>query len=83
MTPAGFDFPSKYPPKCQYAPSRVDLKREENIPNKRYLQVMKNVYLLKQQRPDTKIIYCASGTVRGFDVYSGETEPLFRSKQYH
>ena len=70
MTPAGFDFPSKYPPKCQYAPSRVDLKREENIPNKRYLQVMKNVYLLKQQRPDTKIIYCASGTVRGFEKRS-------------
>ena len=70
MTPSSFDFPRKYPPKCQYAPSRVDLKREENIPNKRYLQVMKNVYLLKQHRPDTKIIYCASGTVRGFEKRS-------------
>ncbi|WP_085536916.1 glycosyltransferase [Massilibacteroides vaginae] len=70
MTPASFDFPRKYPPKCQYAPSRVDLKREEYILNKRYLQVIKNIHLLKQKRPDTKIIYCASGTVRGFEKRS-------------
>lgn len=67
MTPAGFDFPRKYTPKCQYAPSRVDLKREEHILNKRYLQVMKDVCLLKQQRPDTKIIYCSLGTIMGFE----------------
>ena len=67
MTPASLDFPRKHPPKCQYAPSRVDLKREENILNKRYLRVMEEIRLLKQQRPDTKIIYCFSSTVMGFE----------------
>lgn len=66
MTPASLDFPRKYPPKCQYTLSRVDLTREGNILNKRYLQVMKDVCSLKQQRPDTKIIYCSSSTVMGF-----------------
>lgn len=70
MTPASFDFPRKYAPKCQYAPSRIDLKREENILNKRYLQVIKEVSLLKQQRPDTKIIYCFSSTITGFEKRS-------------
>ena len=70
MTPASIDFPRKYPPKCQYAPSRVDLKREENMLNKRYLRVMEDVCLLKQQRPDTKIIYCFSSTVMGFEKRS-------------
>ena len=70
MTPASLDFPHKYPPKCQYAPSRVDLKREENMLNKRYLRVMEDVCLLKQQRPDTKIIYCFSSTVMGFEKRS-------------
>ncbi len=70
MTPASLDFPRKHPPKCQYAPSRVDLKREENILNKRYLRVMEEIRLLKQQRPDTKIIYCFSSTVMGFEKRS-------------
>lgn len=70
MTPASLDFPRKYPPKCQYAPSRVDLKREGNMSNKRYLRVMEDVCLLKQQRPDTKIIYCFSSTVMGFEKRS-------------
>lgn len=70
MTPASLDFPRKYPPKCQYAPSRVDLKREENILNKRYLRIMEDVCLLKQQRPGTKIIYCFSSTVMGFEKRS-------------
>lgn len=70
MTPASFDFPRKYTPKCQYAPARVDLKREEDILNKRYLQVMKDVCLLKQQRPETKIIYCFSSTIMGFEKRS-------------
>ena len=70
MTPASLDFPHKYPPKCQYAPSRVDLKREENMLNKRYLRVMEDVCLLKQQRPDTKIIYCFSSTVMVFEKRS-------------
>ena len=70
MTPASLDFPRKYPPKCQYAPSRVDLKREENMSNKRYLRVMEDVCLLKQQRPDTKIIYCFSSTVMGLEKRS-------------
>ncbi|MDD2952258.1 MAG: glycosyltransferase [Parabacteroides sp.] len=70
MTPASLDFPRKYPPKCQYAPSRVDSKREENMLNKRYARVMEDVCLLKQQRPDTKIIYCFSSTVMGFEKRS-------------
>lgn len=70
MTPASLDFSRKYPPKCQYAPSRVDLKREQNILNKRYLRVIKDVCLLKQQCPDTKIIYCFSSTIMGFEKRS-------------
>lgn len=70
MTPASLDFPRKHPPKCQYAPSRVDLKREENILNKRYLRIMEEVCLLKQQHPDTKVIYCFSSTIQGVEKRS-------------
>jgi len=70
MTPAGLDFPRKHPSKCQYALSRVDLTREGNILNRRYLQVMKDVCSLKLQRPETKIIYCSSSTVMGFEKRS-------------
>lgn len=70
MTPASLDFPRKYPPRCRYASSRVDSGREQHIQNKRYLRVIKDVCLLKQQCPDTKIIYCFSSTVRGFEKRS-------------
>lgn len=70
MTPASLDFPRKYPPECQYAPARVDLKREECIVNKRYSQIMQDLCSLKQRCPDTKIIYCFSSTVMGFETRS-------------
>ena len=70
MTPASFDFPRKFPPECQYAPFRIDLKRDENILNKRYLQVIKEVCLLKQERPEIQIIYCFSSTIMGFEKRS-------------
>ncbi len=67
MTPASLDFPRKYPPDCQYAPSRVDLNREDPALNQRYIRVMEEVCLLKQRCPDTRIIYCFSSTVMGFE----------------
>ena len=63
MNPSSLDFPRKYPPNCQYAPSRVDLTREDPMLNQRYARVMEEVCLQKQQRPDIKIIYCFSSTV--------------------
>lgn len=70
MNPSSLDFPRKYPPNCQYAPSRVDLNREDPMLNRRYARVMEEVCLQKQQRPDTKIIYCFSSTVMGFEKRS-------------
>ena len=70
MNPSSLDFPRKYPPNCQYAPSRVDLNREDPMLNRRYVRVMEEVCLQKQQRPDTKIIYCFSSTVMGFEKRS-------------
>lgn len=63
IPPACFDFPRKHFPDCYFAESRIDTERDEKIVNKRYLQVIKSVCLIKQIQPETRLIYCSLGTV--------------------
>jgi len=68
MTSPCFDFPRKYQPKCYYAESRVDLDREKEIANKRYLMIMEKIQSQKKHNPDIRLIYCSLGTVtQGFN----------------
>ena len=73
LSPRHFDFPREYLHNHYYIGPLIDLEREMEITDLRYMEIIKQITKNKKGRKGTPLIYCSLGTVTNAEMNSCDT----------